>query len=94
MKFERATEVLSCLRKDYFHGTTSIHERMAVAKAKDKSSSTILNTLKERFCVRKDLPRLYDRIILIVNSSQWKDNGREPSGFLSTSRFWMQAPPS
>lgn len=59
-KFERAIEVLSQYQLHH-HPTNpasidsqprTVHERMAAAKTKDKSSSTILNGLKEKFCLK------------------------------------------
>ena len=48
-KFATAIEELGCYEKLYHPGcqTNTVCEKMAAAKAKDKSTSTVLNVLKE-----------------------------------------------
>ena len=48
-KFATAIEELGCYQKLYLPGcqTKTVWEKMAAAKAKDKSTSTVLNVLKE-----------------------------------------------
>ena len=53
-KFKRAIGALSAFEKKYFT-RESVTRTMAEAEAKDKSSSTILKTLKETFRVRECL---------------------------------------
>jgi len=47
-RFEKAINALIDYEMDYHRDTGSVRERMDVAKAKDKTSSTILNALKEK----------------------------------------------
>ena len=53
-KFKKAIGALSAFEKKY-HTTETVTRTMAEAEAKDKSSSTILRTLKETFRVREYL---------------------------------------
>jgi hypothetical protein len=53
-KFKKATDALSAYEMRY-HLRETVTDTMAEAKAKDKSSSTILNKLKETLRVRKYL---------------------------------------
>jgi hypothetical protein len=53
-KFKKATDALSAYEMRY-HPRETVTDTMAEAKAKDKSSSTILKKLKETLRVRKYL---------------------------------------
>ena len=53
-KFKRAIDALSAFERKY-HARETVTRTMAEAEAKDKSSSTILKTLKEIFRVREYL---------------------------------------
>jgi hypothetical protein len=65
-KFESAIEVLSCYEMECHPkkpvsrdgGPMTVHERMMKAKTKDKSSSTILNGLKEKLSVKVRLAQM------------------------------------
>jgi len=65
-KFRKAIETLSDYEMDYHDGrptsdgddSNTVHRRIEVANAKDKSSSTILNRLKESLKVRRG-PRTF-----------------------------------
>ena len=50
-RFKRAIEALAAYEKQFLSRKT-VAERMTAAEAKDQSSSTILNKLKEKFRVR------------------------------------------
>jgi lysyl-tRNA synthetase class I len=50
-KFKSAIEALTAYEKK-FHLRKTVAERMTAAEAKDKSSSTILNKLREKLRVR------------------------------------------
>lgn len=52
-KFKKAIEALSAY-EEKFHLRETVAKKMAEAGAKDKSSSTTLNRLKERFFVREE----------------------------------------
>ena len=58
-KFASAVEVLGRYECDYHarslddHLNWSVHQRMDTAKAKDKASSTLLSSLKEKLRVRR-----------------------------------------
>jgi len=69
----------------------STTQRMAKAKGKDTSSPTYLNSWMEKFQVRKDRPRFYDRVLMMI-ASQLNKNLSLLSGFLSTSPFLIKAP--
>ena len=58
-KFATAIEALGCYEKLYHPGchTKSVCEKMAAAKSKDKSTSTVLNVLKET-CQKVSLAHL------------------------------------
>lgn len=58
-KFATAIEALGCYERLYHPGchTTTVCEKMAAAKAKDKSTSTVLNVLKET-CQKVSLAHL------------------------------------
>jgi hypothetical protein len=53
-EFKKATDALSAYGKIY-HPEKTVIQTMAEAKAKDKSSSTVLKRLKETLLVRKYL---------------------------------------
>jgi hypothetical protein len=65
-KFERAIEVLSLYETECYPKKSesregrspTVLERMTTAKAKDKSSSTILNVLKEKLSLEVRLSRI------------------------------------
>jgi hypothetical protein len=71
-RFRRAIETLSDYEMDYDASratsfgddSNTVHRRMEVANAKDKSSSTILNRLKESLKVREDPAPLLCRILI------------------------------
>jgi hypothetical protein len=100
-KFRKAIETLSDYEMDYHSRcpasggdeSNAVHQRMKVASAKDKSSSTILNRLKESLKVSEDLTPLFRRI-LIPSSSHLRQSRRRLSIFSSTSPFLIGAPPS
>ena len=51
------------------HSKEVVVKKMAAAKAKDKSSSTVRNRLKERFRVRQDFKRsLLRRMLILIPS--------------------------
>jgi hypothetical protein len=54
VKFKKSIEALSAFEMRY-HLRVTVTDTMAEAKAKDKSSSTILKRLKETLHVRKSL---------------------------------------
>jgi hypothetical protein len=66
-KFERAIEVLSCYETECLPvkpasrdgRSMTVHERLSKAKGKDKSSSTKLKVLKEKFSAKVRLAHIY-----------------------------------
>ena len=73
-KFERALDVLSLYERDYFlprgpvsndHSSRFVHELMTAAKEKDKLSSILINSLKEKLQVREKVSLFSDRILML-----------------------------
>jgi hypothetical protein len=66
-KFSEAIESLKEYEKCY-HPNKSVETRMEQAKANDKSSSTVLNRLKETFLVSVELVPMLDGILIPISS--------------------------
>jgi hypothetical protein len=75
-KFERAIDLLSLYEQDLFlprgpisndHSSRFVHELMATAKEKDKLSSILINSLKDKLQVRKSFTFL-DRVLMLIPS--------------------------
>ena len=67
---EKFSEAIESLRKyeECYHPEKSVEARMKQAKANDKFSSTVLNTLKATFLVSDDLIPLLGRILIPIPS--------------------------
>jgi hypothetical protein len=74
-------------------GTKSVQGRMNAAKANDESSSGILNWLKAKEQVKREIS-LSRLLGLILIFSQLLQNRRRLSSSFSTSPFLITAPPS
>ena len=66
-KFSEAIKSLKEYVEDYYHNKPpDVEARMERAKANDKSSSAVLNRLKETFTVRQELVPLLGRILIMI----------------------------
>jgi len=66
-RFEMAINALSEYERRQ-HSRETVHKVMAEAKARDKSSVTVLDRLKEKFRVREELAPLLRRILIPIPS--------------------------
>jgi len=76
-KFERAIELLGLYEQDLFlprgpvsndHSSRFVLELMAAAKEKDKLSSILINSLKNKLQARKEVSLFLDRILILIPS--------------------------
>ena len=84
-KFEEAIRVLSRYEQEFFlrrgpsskdHSSRPIHELMAAAKEKDRLSSILINSLKDKLQVREKASFFRDRILMLSADPQRAE--REP----------------
>ncbi len=66
-KFKEAIDALSAYERKHYSMDT-VTRTMEDAKTEDKSSSKILNRLKEKFQVREGLACLLRRILILIPS--------------------------
>jgi hypothetical protein len=98
-KFAKAIKILSeyeasCRPKNpASKAGETVCERMKIAMARDKSTSTTLNKLREKILVREELSPSLHRVLTPI-PSQLNQNRREPSSFFSTGLFLIGVPPS
>jgi hypothetical protein len=71
-KFKKAINALIAYEKS-FHSKEIVAEKMEKAEAYDKSSSTILNRLKENFRVREYLAPFFRRPLIPIFSRWWRN---------------------
>ena len=104
-KFEIAIEMLSGYETDHYpKGPTldnsrakTVRERMEEATMKDKWSSGILNTLKEKLRMKVRITHLPLYVVLMPTHSRlWMEsrNHRLPSNSISSNPFLTTTPPS
>lgn len=76
-KFERAIEVLGLYEQEVFlprgpvsndHSSRFVLKLMAAAKEKDKLSSILLNSLKDKLQVRDEVSLFLDPILMLIPS--------------------------
>ena len=77
-KFEEAIKALSRYEQEFFlpggpssndHSSQSIHELMAAAKEKDRLSSILINSLKDKLQVREEASFFRDHILMLIPAS-------------------------
>jgi hypothetical protein len=74
-RFEKAIESLSDYEKQY-HFKETVTQTMAAAKAKDKSSLSAINTLKEKSGMKVSVPRACASFALIPTPSRTRMDGQ------------------
>lgn len=70
-KFKRAIDALCHYEKEY-HFKPIIAQIIAEAEAKDRSSSTTLNKMKEKLRVREEFQATFAHILILIPSRLWR----------------------